>query len=139
MQAACEGAAFGGPTTSAIAALEEIGETASAATAWRTAAARWPDDPTPLFGIANADFALGRLDDAAAVLRRVIAMNATHVAARNNLALVLAHQDDFDAATAQIEAAMRLNTDTALGETLRSTAVQIRDMEAGRPAERRTP
>ncbi len=120
----------------AIASLEEIGETESAATAWRTAAARWPDDRTALFGVANTDFALGRLDSAAEILRRILASDETFTAARNNLALVLAHLGDFDAATMEIETAVRLNTDAALTEVLRDTATQIRRMKDGRETER---
>lgn len=116
----------------AIASLEEIGETESAATAWRTAAARWPEDRMALFGIANTDFALGRLDDAAEILRRILASDETFTAARNNLALVLAHLGDFDAATMEIETAVRLNTDAALADVLRDTATQIRRLEYAR-------
>lgn len=118
----------------AIAALEEVGETESAATAWRTAAARWPDDRTALFGIANTDFALGRFDDAAETLRRMLAADETFTAARNNLALVLAHRGDFDAATTEIETAMRLSSDAGLAAILRDTAQQIRRMKAARIA-----
>ena len=114
----------------AIASLEEVGETESAATAWRTAAARWPDDRTALFGIANTDFALGRLDDAAEILRNVLAEDEAFTAARNNLALVLAHLGDFDAAETEIETAIRLNPDAELDTVLRDTAEQIRQMRA---------
>jgi tetratricopeptide (TPR) repeat protein len=114
----------------AIAALEEVGEMESAATAWRTAATRWPDDRTARFGIANTDFALGSLDDAAEELRHLLAEDEMFIAARNNLALVLAHLGDFDAAAAEVETAMRHNPDAALDEVLRNTAMQIQRMKA---------
>ena len=114
----------------AIAALEEVGETESAAMAWRTAAAHWPGDRTAMFGIANTDFVLGRLDDAAEILRRMLAEDETFTAGRNNLALVLAHLGDFDAAEAEVETAMRLNSDAELDAVLRDTVTQIQRMRA---------
>ena len=101
----------------------------SAATAWRTAATRWPDDRTARFGIANTDFALGRLDDAAGILRQLLAEDATFTAARNNLALVLAHRGEFDAAATEIDMAMQLNTDAALEDVLSDTATQLQKMK----------
>ena len=114
----------------AIASLEEVGKTASAATAWRAAAARWPDDRTARFGIANTDFALGKLGDAAALLRRMLAEDESFTAARNNLALVLAHLGDFDAAAAEVETAIQLNPDVELDEVLRDTASEIQRLKA---------
>ena len=123
----------------AIAALEETGQVESAAVAWRTAAARWPEDVTVLFGIANMDFALARLDAAAAGYRRLLAADETLTVARNNFALVLAELGDFDAAQAEIEAAIRLNSDAALVGVLRDTAAEIRRMsEAASPSSDRT-
>ncbi len=115
----------------AIAALEETGETESAATAWRTAAARWPGDATVLFGVANTDVALGRLDEAVAGYRRVLATDETLTVARNNLALVLAELGNFDEATAEIDTAIRLNADPALAGILEETAAEILQMSAG--------
>jgi len=115
----------------AVAALEEIGQLESAATAWRTAAVRWPGDTTALFGVANTDVALDRLDDAVAGYRRLLAKDETLTVARNNLALVLAELGDFDAATTEIETAIRLNSDPGLVNVLQDTAAEIRSMSEG--------
>lgn len=117
----------------AIAALEETGETESAAIAWRTAAARWPDDTTALFGVANTDVALGRLGEAEAGYRRLLATDETLTVARNNLALVLAEQGKYDEAAAEIDAAIRFNADPSLGAILEDTAAEILRMSAGTP------
>ena len=113
----------------AIASLEEVGQMESAATAWRTAATRWPDDRTARFGIANTDFALGRYNNAAEILRQLLAEDELFTAARNNLALVLAHRGEFDAAATEIDMAMQLNTDAALEDVLSDTATQIQKMK----------
>lgn len=115
----------------AVAALEEIGQLESAATAWRTAAVRWPGDTTALFGVANTDVALDRLDDAVAGYRRLLVKDETLTVARNNLALALAELGDFDAATREIETAIRLNDDPLLAGTLEDSAAEILRMAAG--------
>lgn len=116
---------------SAVTALEETGRRDAAATAWRTAMKRWPADRVVLFGHANAEFALGRLDSAEAGYRSLLAKDAGIVVARNNLALVLAEQGRFEEARQEIAEALRLNENAALHEELRDTAAQIQRMADG--------
>lgn len=111
-----------------VAALEEVGRVEAAATAWRTALARWPGDRVIQFGLANAEFARGSLEAAEAGYRSLLGTDTGFVAARNNLALVLAEQGRFAAAMDEIDAALRLSADPAVEAELRDTAAQIRRM-----------
>lgn len=115
---------------SAIAALEATGRAATASVAWHAAAQRWPEDSTVLFGIANTEFELGRLEAAETAYRDLLARDATLTVARNNLALVLAQQRQFDAAAEEISTAIRLNEDPLLDDELEDSARQIRQMAA---------
>ena len=112
----------------AVAALEEIGRIDAAATAWRTALMQWPGDRVIQFGLANAEFARGRLEVAEAGYRSLLATDGGFVAARNNLALVLAEQGRFANALEEVDAALRLNADPAIETELLDTAAQIRRM-----------
>lgn len=112
----------------AVAALEATGRTAAAAVAWRTALTRWPGDRVAQFGLANAEFSLGRLDAAEAGYRSLLADDAGFIAARNNLALALAEQGRFAAAEEELAVARRLNSEAAFEAELRDTAAQIRRM-----------
>ena len=110
---------------SAIAAFEETGRHEAAATAWRAAAARWPDDRTVLFGLANAEFRRGRMAEAEATYRKLLDIDYGHVAARNNLAWLLAERGRFIEAQSAIAEALRLNEDPTLEDELRDTASRI--------------
>jgi len=120
---------------SAVAALEETGQAEAASVAWRAAADQWPGDRTVLFGIANTEFELGRLDTAEATYRELLRRDPALTVARNNLALVLAHRGQLDAAAEEIAAALRQNTDPALVEALRDTQLLVRQMAAGAGSE----
>jgi len=108
-----------------IAALEETARFDAAATAWRTAAATWPGDRVALFGLANAEYGRGHLDDAEAAYRELLSIDSALIAARNNLALVLAERGRFEEAADEIATALRLNADEALEAELRDTEARI--------------
>lgn len=112
----------------AVSALEETGRTSAAATAWRTATSRWPGDRVVQFGLANAEFAFGRLEAAEAGYRALLATDAGFIAARNNLALVLADQGRLEEARQEIAEALRLNESEVLEGELRDSASRIRQM-----------
>jgi len=114
----------------AIAALEQAGRPALAETAWRTAGDAFPGDTVPMFGLANAQSALGEHAAAAATYRALLGRDAGLVAARNNLALVLAEQGLFDAAIEEIDEALARNRDPALDAELRDTRATIGRMRA---------
>lgn len=113
---------------STITALEETGRYDAAATAWRTASTRWPTDRIVLFGLANAEFGRGRLQAAEAAYRQLLEIDDAHVAARNNLAWVLAEQGELEAARQEIAEALRLNEDAAFDAELRDTASRIQQV-----------
>lgn len=118
---------------STITALEETGRHDVAGTAWRTALARWPMDRVALFGLANAEFGRGALQAAEAAYRQLLDIDATHIAARNNLAWTLAEQGRFEEAGREIGEALQRNGDAALETELLDTASRIRQM-AEQPA-----
>jgi tetratricopeptide (TPR) repeat protein len=113
---------------STIAALEETGRHKAALEAWRTAVTRWPTDRVALFGLANAEYRLGNREAAVAGYRALLDIDARHVAARNNLAWVLAEQGRFEDAQREIASALELNEDAAFDDELRDTESQILQM-----------
>lgn len=115
----------------AIAALEEAGRAGEAAVAWQAALANWPQDNVALFGLANAYFALRDFAAAEAAYRDLLQRDGSLIAARNNLALVLAEQGRFDAAMHEVEVALSETSDAALEKELEDTAAQIRRASAG--------
>ena len=113
---------------STITALEETGRHEAAAEAWRTAVTHWPTDSIALFGLANAEYRLGNRKAAVAGLRALLDIDAGHIAARNNLAWVLAEQGRFEEARQEIAKALQLNEDAALDDELRDTEWRILQM-----------
>jgi tetratricopeptide (TPR) repeat protein len=110
---------------STITALDAIGRHDAAADAWRAAVQHWPTDLVALFGLANAEYGRGSLLAAENSYRALLDIDASHVAARNNLAWVLAEQGRFEDARQEIIEALALNEDTALQGELRDTELQI--------------
>lgn len=90
----------------AVAALEQTGHHHSASASWRAGAARWPDDPVQLFGLANADHALGNLAEAEVRFRQLLEKDPAFLGARNNLAMTLLAQGRHAEALAQIDHAL---------------------------------
>ena len=56
------------------------------------------DEVEQRFEAAKAASAQGRFEEALSLYRDVIAMDAGHIRARNNMAIVLDHIGDYDAA-----------------------------------------
>jgi tetratricopeptide (TPR) repeat protein len=84
----------------AVAALEALGQREDAFTAYQGAVARWPAETLAWFALANNRLAAGRNSDAEAAYREVLRLQADHLPARNNLALLLAHRGCIAEATA---------------------------------------
>ncbi len=114
----------------AIAALEQTGRTEEAAVAWQTALQQWPGDTVALFGLANAYLAQAEYAAAETAYRDLLEHDGKLNAARNNLALALAEQGEFDAAIEEIGVAISANSDPALEKELRSTEAMIRRRKA---------
>lgn len=89
----------------ALAALESVGQSGTAAAGYAAMVARWPERPEGHFGTGNLALAERRLADAEAAYRRALdASSGRHVAARNNLAVTLLERG---CARAAAEEAMR--------------------------------
>jgi tetratricopeptide (TPR) repeat protein len=82
--------------------------------AWDVAYRRWNSDPTILFGYANALDELHQSSLAEAIYRETIALGGHTVAARNNLALLLARTGRHEEALAEIDKAFESNTDPGI-------------------------
>ena len=112
----------------AVAALEQAGRLDEAGVAWQTALRAWPDSSAALFGLGNVRFASDQFAAAEDIYRRLLARDDRLLVARNNLALVLAQQQEFDAALAQISIALAQNSDAALESELEHTQMMIKKM-----------
>ncbi|HEX7080682.1 MAG TPA: PA2778 family cysteine peptidase [Gammaproteobacteria bacterium] len=83
-------------------------EPAAVDAAFEAAVDRWPGNEVVLFAAAERDAAAGRLDEAASGYEALIALAPDHVAARNNLANVLAERGCRAAALREARAALAL-------------------------------
>jgi len=110
----------------AVAALEQAGRTEEAAIAWQTALGRWPGNSVALFGLGNTRLVLGDYEAAEDVYRDLLEREPDLVVARNNLALALAGQGDYDIALQEIGIALSGNRDAAVERELRDTEATIR-------------
>lgn len=114
----------------AVAALEEAGRAEAATAAWGAALSQWPGDTVALFGLANANLALRNFAAAEHAYRTLLDRDSSLLAARNNLALALAEQGEFDAALQEISVALSENRDAAVDKELRDTEATIRRRKA---------
>ena len=96
----------------AVGGLEQTGHPMAARDAWKAGLSQWPEDSVLLFGLANAQYALGNLmlrnDDASLI-------------ARNNLAMTLMAQGRNSEALEQIDTALNFAADSPLLEELMDT------------------
>lgn len=115
----------------AIAALEQAGRAAEAAVAWQTALGEWPGDTVALFGLANSRLAQAEYKAAEAAYRDLLEQAPQLLAARNNLALVLAAQEQYDTALEQVGIALSSDPELRLQQELRDTEAMIRRRMAG--------
>ena len=91
----------------ALSSLEETGHFDAARDGWQAALARWPDDPTALFGLANAELALGDFPAAELLYLELLGRTpASASAVRNNLAYALARQGLKAKAVEQLKLAL---------------------------------
>lgn len=115
----------------AIAALEQAGQLDSAAIAWRTALSKWPGDTIATFGLGNVHLADGDYAEAELIYRGLLEQDQHMIAARNNLALALADQGEFDAALEEIDRALDQAGTGDLASELKDTEQTIRRMRGG--------
>jgi len=90
----------------AIAAMESSAPSDIVADFYAAALSMWPANGTALFGLGNSCFAQGNLPDAETYYRRLLAEQPDHMAARNNLAQLLADMGCNAAALVEIDAGL---------------------------------
>ena len=105
----------------AVAGLEQTGHHLTARDAWQAGLSHWPDDPVLLFGLANAQYALGNFSEAEALFFLMLRNDNALLIARNNLAMTLVAQGRISEALEQIDAALSLAADSPLQEELMDT------------------
>lgn len=115
----------------AVAALEGALQLEEAAVAWSTALHRWPRNPVALFGLANVQLAQGDFAAAETLYRDLLLEDYRSPVVRNNLALALGYQRNYDAALGEIELALTQTSDAAVLAELRDTQATLRSMRAG--------
>lgn len=106
---------------------------ASPQDAWRgfdAAVRQWPGDAVALIGRGTASYRRGELRDAATDYRAALALDASQVAARNNLAMVLLEAGCIDEARAQIS---RIDTARLEGRMLAEVTDTLRQIDARPP------
>jgi len=86
----------------AVSALESAGHPSAAALGYAAAVARWPDEPLGWFGLAGAQLAQGQTAAAEAAYTQLLQRAPGHVAAHNNLAVLLARRGCIQAARSQL-------------------------------------
>ena len=108
-----------------IAALESIGRLDAAARGYALGITEWPLDMALVVGAGNVELALGHLDAAAALFERVVASDASNVAALNNLAEVRRRQGRFGEAITLAQRALTFASAGALRAAVLDTLAQI--------------
>jgi len=97
-----------GPYGAAVSAIERLGQTAAASTAYAAMLARWPESYVALMGAGNTGYVLGRLPQAEDAFRRATLAQPQEAAAFNNLAQTLADQKKWREALAPAQQAVAL-------------------------------
>lgn len=92
----------------AVVSMERVAPPAAARDAYAAALRRWPGSVTAGVGLANIEYAQGRLRDAEAVLRGTAAQNPGEVTVLNNLAQTLLDQGRAEDALIVIDQAVAL-------------------------------
>jgi tetratricopeptide (TPR) repeat protein len=110
----------------AAASLEAAGQHQAALTAYSTALKRWPNNTLAMLGLGNTHYAQGRLPEAEAAYRHLLALHPDDLAARNNLAQVLADRGCTEAALRELGAAPTAEeVETTIGTALSETRATI--------------
>ena len=115
----------------AVVAMERVADRAAARTAYDALLRRWPHSLNGTIGLANIEYAQGRLAAAEALLRDAVERHPDSAVALNNLAQVLADQQRNDEALLLIDRAVALGGPFA--SQAQETRAQIRQKMVTRP------
>ena len=109
-----------------VAAVEAIGDIASAAAGYHAATERWPEHSLAWLGMGNAYYAQGNLDSAESAYKRILSMDSDHLIALNNLSQVQIDRGCFEDASATLDTALSAaKSDTTIYRTIQETRRQI--------------
>ena len=89
-----------------VAAIEAVGDTATAAVAYQAATEQWPTNGLAWLGLGNTAYAEGELDSARIAYQKVLGIEPGDAIALNNLAQVHAELGCYDDALTAIESAL---------------------------------
>ena len=110
----------------AAADLESVGQTRAASQAYAATTVRWPDNATAWLGLGNTRYHLGDLEYAEHSYRQALRADPGHLAAHNNLAMLLAERGCYPAALDTLDHALEISRpDDALRGTLLETRREI--------------
>jgi hypothetical protein len=110
----------------ALAGAEPLLDAAAAERGYRAALERWPSDELVLFAAAGQRNAVGDFAGATALYRQLLAAAPLHVAARNNLANVLAARGCPVEALAEARSALKaVAPEDELGAAVRDTVAEL--------------
>ena len=116
-----------------VAAIESTGNFALAEQAWTAASQHWPDATIPVMGRANSALMSGQPALAEKLYENVIAMNAEHLVARNNLAYALNHQsrklEAIEVLEQAIEIAQSSSSRAPLLDELQASLTEIQNQD----------
>lgn len=120
----------------ALAGAEGVLPAGDTRAAYDTALAQWPQDDLVLFAAAAHRHGERDLPGAAALYRRLLALQPNHAAARNNFANVLAEQGCYRDALSQARAALEaIDAGSALYAAISDTVASIENSSDGEDAE----
>lgn len=115
----------------AVAALEAIGDAATAVAAYREATVAWPQNKLGWLGLGNAAYSTGELAAARSAYRQLLAIDPADPIALNNLAQVSMDLGCRDEALATIYAALSLvESGDSLYASLQETLSEILHSES---------
>ena len=109
----------------AAAGLEAAGQRKTAAAAYDSAIARWPDEPLAWLGRGNVAYAAGDREAAADAWVQAIRLDPDGAVARNNLAGLLLDAGCLDESRRQVERAAALAAGTPLEAAVSDSRAQI--------------
>ena len=89
-----------------VAAIEAVGDTATAAAAYQAATDQWPTNGLAWLGLGNASYAEGELDSARIAYRKLLEIEPGNAIALNNLSQVHSDLGCYNDALTAIESAL---------------------------------
>jgi len=123
----------------AVANFEAVAGNAAAEPAWRAGLKRWPDHPQAYLALGNQAYAKGDLQQASALYRQGLAVDANNIGLSNNLATVLGELGCPREGEKLLQSAVAgLSADSAWQEIIKATLQELAASTASPDANCRT-